>query len=166
MKNSILLLLLLWQTTLLAQATINPDFETKIESIIDHSIPTISCRQLKHKMKHSKIYVLDAREKKEYNISHLRAAKWVGYNDFEIKRVQKIPQNATLIVYCSIGYRSEKIGEKLKANGYTKVYNLYGGIFEWTNKGYRVISHGRTTKEVHAYNTSWGKWVEKAQKVY
>ena len=40
-----------------------------------------------------------------------------------------------IIVYCSIGVRSEDIGEKLKELGYTKILNLYGGIFDWKNKG-------------------------------
>ena len=44
------------------------------------------------------------------------------------------------IVYCTIGARSETIGEKLKKNGFTNVYNLYGGIFEWKNADFKVLN--------------------------
>jgi len=65
-----------------------------------------------------------------------------------------------MVVYCSIGYRSEKIGEKLLRLGYKNVYNLYGSIFEWANEKYQLVgSNGKTTNRVHSYNKSWSKWV-------
>ena len=75
-------------------------------------------------------------------------------------------KNKTIVVYCSIGYRSEKIAEKLRRKGYT-VFNLYGGIFDWKNKGNTVVdSLGNTTEKVHAYNEAWSKWLFNGQKVY
>jgi hypothetical protein len=70
-------------------------------------------------------------------------------------------------VYCSVGYRSERIGEKLLKLGYTDVVNLYGGIFEWKNQGLDVYnSSNYPTDSVHTYNKSWGKWLVKGIKVY
>jgi hypothetical protein len=72
-----------------------------------------------------------------------------------------------LVVYCSVGVLSEDIGEKLEALGYTNVKNLYGGIFEWKNKGYPVIdNNGKDTRKVHAYNKRWGQLLTNAEKVY
>ena len=70
------------------------------------------------------------------------------------------------MVYCSVGIRSEIIGKKLLAEGYTAVYNLYGGIFEWTNKGGKVYSANNTTSKVHAYSKQWGSYLLKGTKVY
>jgi len=65
------------------------------------------------------------------------------------------------LVYCSVGYRSERIGEHLLELGFTDVHNLYGGIFEWINKGYGVMnSKGQWVERVHGYSPSWGKWIE------
>jgi hypothetical protein len=65
-------------------------------------------------------------------------------------------------LYCSIGYRSEKIGEKLKDAGYTNVQNLFGSIFEWVNQELPVEnSKDEIVKKVHTYNRLWGKWVDK-----
>ncbi len=76
-------------------------------------------------------------------------------------------KNATYVVYCSVGVRSEKIGKKLMDLGYTDVKNLSGGMFKWINEGYDVVdSAGRTTQKVHAYNRFWGLLLDKGMKVY
>ena len=73
---------------------------------------------------------------------------------------KNIPKEKNIVIYCSIGYRSEKIGEKLLRLGYKNVYNLYGSIFEWANEKYPLVgSNGKTTDRVHGYNKSWSKWV-------
>ncbi|WP_289060895.1 rhodanese-like domain-containing protein [uncultured Zobellia sp.] len=112
---------------------------------------------------------LDAREKTEYEVSHLKDAIWVGYDTFQLDSVTSHLQNKNkeIVVYCSIGVRSEDIGEKLKKAGYTNVKNLYGGIFEWKNKGYPVYdSIGNPTENVHAFNKHWGKLLNAGEKVY
>lgn len=113
--------------------------------------------------------LLDARKKEEFNVSHLSDACWAGYEDFKLERIQNLVPDttATIVVYCSIGVRSEDIGEKLKKAGYSNVKNLYGGIFEWKSKGNRVYDTlGKPTEKVHAYSKQWGKLLTNAQKVY
>ncbi|TCI84934.1 rhodanese-like domain-containing protein [Tenacibaculum sp. M341] len=113
---------------------------------------------------------LDAREKKEFEISHLKKATYVGYNNFNLKRTLKeLPKdkNSKIIVYCSLGVRSEDIAEKIKAAGYTNVFNLYGGIFEWKNNEKSVYdSQNKLTNKVHAFDKEWGTWLNKGIKVY
>jgi rhodanese-related sulfurtransferase len=153
--------------SLAAQQTLNPKFEKKVASLIDNTIPTINCPTLYKKIATENLYLLDAREAVEYKVSHLKGALYIGYDHFSAMKVLRIPKAATLVVYCSVGYRSEKIGEKLKALGYSKVYNLYGGIFEWSNAGYPLVDEQETpTQKVHAFNKDWGRWLEKGTKVY
>lgn len=150
-----------------AQPTLNPKFEQKIEGLISHSIPTITCERLQKKLETPNLVLLDAREKEEFTTSHLKDAQWVGYTTFDRKQMEGINKDATIVVYCSVGYRSEKIGEQLKAMGYNKVYNLYGGIFEWTNRSYPLLNaQNQPTKAIHAYNKDWGRWLDKGNKVY
>lgn len=130
------------------------------------SIPYISLREAARK---DSALFLDTRKKKEYEVSHLKNATWVGYERFNAQDVQtKLPdKNADIIVYCSIGIRSEDIGEKLVKLGYTNVKNLYGGIFEWKNKGYPVYDdQGKETEKVHAFDEHWGKLLKAGDKVY
>ncbi|WP_419212709.1 rhodanese-like domain-containing protein [Maribacter sp. X9] len=115
------------------------------------------------------ILYLDTREKEEFDVSHLKDALWVGYKDFDVAQaLREIPDKSqAIIVYCSIGVRSENIGEKLKSLGYEKVLNLYGGIFQWKNQGGEVYNgNGMPTDSVHAFNKHWGKLLRKGVKVY
>lgn len=140
--------------------TINPKFEKRINQLIDHSIPTLTVMEL---AKDKEQYLLlDARELEEYKTSHIPGAKYIGYDDFDIDSMQGIDKNKPIVLYCSIGYRSEKIGEKLKDAGYTNVQNLFGSIFEWVNQELPVEnSKDEIVKKVHTYNRMWGKWVDK-----
>ena len=118
----------------------------------------------------TKAILLDARETKEYNVSHLKEALCVGYDTFNLKEtLTKLPQdkNAKIVVYCSLGIRSEIVADKLIKEGYTNVYNLYGGIFEWKNNNFQVIDTlGNETEKVHTFNKDWSKWLKKGKKVY
>lgn len=110
---------------------------------------------------------LDARELNEYNVSHLQNALFVGSKTFSLDKVNNIQKNQPIIVYCSIGKRSEDVTLKLKKAGYTNVNNLYGGIFEWVNQGHRVYNNNNIiTDSVHAFGHFWGKWLDKGKKIY
>jgi rhodanese-related sulfurtransferase len=112
---------------------------------------------------------LDARELKEYKVSHLKNAIHVGYDHFNLKETTAKLTNkkAAIIVYCSIGIRSEDIAEKLQNAGYKNVYNLFGGIFEWKNKQHIVVdSLNNPTEKVHTFNKEWSTWLKKGIKIY
>ncbi|MFD2202464.1 rhodanese-like domain-containing protein [Shivajiella indica] len=113
-----------------------------------------------------KAVLLDTREIEEYRVSHLDGAMWVGYEDFSLERVKDISKDQPVVVYCSIGARSQDIGKKLKDAGFKEVYNLYGGIFHWVNEEKPVYSNNLPTKRIHAYSKSWGIWLNKGEKVY
>lgn len=111
--------------------------------------------------------LLDTREAPEFAVSHLRRARLVGYDTFSLTAVRDLPKNAPIVVYCSVGVRSEKIGRRLKQAGFTDVRNLYGGIFEWVNESQPVVTAAnRPTSRVHGYSPSWGIWLRRGQPVY
>lgn len=113
--------------------------------------------------------LLDARESKEFNVSHIKGSIHVGYDHFDSKKVTALlkDKNATIIVYCSIGVRSEKIGERLLKLGYKNVFNLYGGIFEWKHQGGKVVNNqNKETDEIHTFNKEWSVYLTKGKKVY
>ncbi len=130
-------------------------------------VPYISVEELKMKQQHKNILVLDARSMEEFKVSHLQNSVFVGYDDFQLDSMKKISKNAEIIVYCSLGIRSGDIAAKLKKAGFEKVWNLYGGIFQWKNKGYSVYDeYGRETEKVHAYSEKWAKYLKNGEKVY
>jgi len=146
----------------------DPAFNNMVNENIKRTMPLMNVKQLNKKLQSKeKIYVLDTRDFREYSISHIENAIYVGYEIFSVDKISIIPKNAAVVAYCSIGYRSEKVGEIMKAAGYMKVNNLFGGIFDWVNNGFPVYdSAGKKTDRVHPYNRSWGKWLTRGTKAY
>jgi rhodanese-related sulfurtransferase len=140
-------------------------YNTMLKTLLKHTVPEISVDSLAKCS--GNVIMLDAREPGEYKVSRIQHAIPVGYNDFTMDAVKYIPKDSPIVVYCSVGYRSEKITEKLKAAGFTNVANLYGGIFEWKNERHDVVDEaGAVTDKVHAYSKLWGIWLKNAKKVY
>lgn len=131
-----------------------------------NSVPYITVGELKSS---KNIVLLDTREVKEFNVSHIENAICVGFDKFNKKKTLSIlnDKNATIIVYCSIGVRSEKIGKKLIKLGYKNVKNLYGGIFEWKNLNEKIVDNSNSeTQNVHAFSKEWSVFLKKGIKVY
>ena len=130
-----------------------------VRQYLDFSIPTISCQELRDMQK--EVTILDARELKEFETSHIAGAEHIGYKKLNYELLTDLSKNEPIVVYCSIGYRSEKIGEKLKNLGFTNVTNLYGSIFEWVNQDLPIVDlKGGPTSKLHTFNKSWSRWVE------
>lgn len=144
------------------------NYDRMLSNLYAWDVPVIQPKQLNDTIsKGVKVILLDSREANEYNVSHITGAINVGYDKFILDSVTMYSKSDYIVIYCSVGYRSEKIGEELIAAGYTNVYHLYGGIFQWVNDGYGVVDNSnQPTTRVHAYSKTWGKWLKKGDKVY
>ena len=142
-------------------------FETMVKTMLTNRVDTISSLQLENLLNDESILLLDAREYEEYKVSHLKGAEFIGYESPDFELLDGRDRSKPVVVYCSIGKRSEDIGEELEKRGFANVYNLFGGIFDWTNRGYPVWDEdGNQVKKVHPYNTAWGVWVNNYEKEY
>ncbi len=148
-----------------APPTTNSLYSAMLNGLLHESVPFVSVTQLQQQP--APPVLLDTREAPEFAVSHLRGARLVGYEKFSLAAVRDLPRNAPIVVYCSVGVRSEKIGAQLKQAGFTNVRNLYGGLFEWVNEGQPVVTAAnQPTDRVHAYSPTWGIWLKRGRKVY
>lgn len=139
-------------------------YDLMLSTLLSHSVTEISVKELNEM---EGVLLVDAREAEEFAVSRMPGAKHVGYNKFDIESFNNITKEQKIVVYCSVGYRSEKVAEKLRQAGFKQVFNLYGGIFEWVNQGNVVVnSENQPTENVHAFSTVWGIWLNKGTKVY
>lgn len=144
------------------------DYDKKLKSLYRNTVKTIQPKDVRALMtKGEKIVILDTRAPEEFSVSHLAGAQFLNYKSYSTDDLNKIPSDAKVIVYCSVGYRSERVGEKLLKLGYKDVSNIYGGIFKWKNEGLEVVNQkNHPTDSVHTYNKNWSKWLVKGIKVY
>ena len=99
-------------------------------------------------------FLLDVRERAEFDVSHLPRAHHVE-PDAPASVVQQ-REDLPIVTYCSVGYRSGAFAERLRAAGFTNVVNLEGSIFRWANEGRPVFRGATQVHEVHPYNGTWG----------
>lgn len=157
--------LLIWIVTMPDYGIHNKVKNAILKVMLSDNIPKISIADAVKKQEES--VFLDSRSRKEYNVSHIPNATWVGYDEFDLSRVRKIAKQREIIVYCSIGKRSDAVTKKLMDAGFTNVQNLYGGIFEWFNQGNQIVDNAnRKTNSIHAYSKLIGWWLERGEKVY
>lgn len=138
-------------------------YQALLKTLYDSSFPVVKPAQVTNLATYQ---VLDAREKTEHEVSHLQNAIWVGHDTFTLKSVAELDKNKPVLIYCTVGARSEEIGKKLQKEGFTRVYNLYGGIVHWVNEGRPVFAKGKPTQKVHTYSKPWSVWLTKGEKVY
>ena len=159
-----LLLTLILSINVAGQSKIaNPEFDTMLSTLLDHTVTEVSPSEL---TTIDDVVYLDTRAKKEYEVSHIKGARWIGFKSFNMNRVNDIPKNRKIVVYCTVGYRSEKIAEKLVKAGYTDMSNLYGGIFEWVHHNQPIHNNSGPTQQVHTFDKNWGQWLQKGIKIF
>ncbi len=92
----------------------------------------LSAEQFHQKILTTEGVLLDVRTPAEYEQGYIEDAGNLNYYlpGFK-KRLQLLPQDTPIYVYCNTGYRSEKAAKWLAKYGYTQVFNLQHGILDW-----------------------------------
>jgi len=110
-----------------------------------------------------KAFVVDVRKPKEYKVSHLKNAVNLVTKDEIITAAKKSGKKA-IVLYCSVGYRSSEMAQKVLSEAEIPVYNLEGSIFEWANMGLPVYRGEKRVDKIHPYNAYWGKLLDNEYK--
>lgn len=144
-----------------------PAYAALLKTMYKNSVPTVSGAELARlRAQRPALTLLDTRSAVEYQVSHLPGARFLDYDAFSPAAVRDLPREQPVVVYCSVGVRSERIGEQLKALGFRDVRNLYGGLFQWSNEARPLVDAHGPTQRVHPYSALWGAWLTRAEKAY
>jgi len=157
-KNKILLFFTALLSALVACS--QGDFDKMVDRTVDSETPYVYPDSINYS---KDLVFLDAREKEEFDVSHIEGARYIGHKSFDLASLSDLDKSTPIVVYCSIGYRSGKIGDQLVEAGFTDVKNLYGGIFYWINNGHELVNEKGVTQNIHGYNRIWKRWVKKGK---
>lgn len=140
--------------------------DAALEKYNNKSVPYIMVQELESS--YDDYTILDTRQKKEYDISHLPGAIFIGDKEHLHNYLATNPDRSKpVVVYCSIGVRSEDAGEMMNNLEFGNVKNLYGGIFMWKDAGFKVVdSKNNPTDTIHVYSKEWGTYLKTGKKVY
>ena len=84
--------------------------------------------------------ILDIRDNKEYSAGHIAGAVNMPFAavDSRIGELEDYKEKPVVIV-CKMGQHSSSAGKKLKAQGFTDVRRLSGGMSEWSASNLPVV---------------------------
>lgn len=84
--------------------------------------------------------LVDVRTAAEFASGHIENA--VNYDIYEAdfgRNLAKLDKSRTVMVYCAAGGRSATAAEQLKKLGFSKVYDLAGGMGAWKKAGKKTV---------------------------
>ncbi|MCB2410282.1 rhodanese-like domain-containing protein [Hymenobacter lucidus] len=151
-----------------AQTGNNPAYDQLLSTLYHKTVHTVRPAALARELSKTPnaVLLLDTRTPAEFKVSHLRGARFVNFDEYEKATFADVPRDRPVVVYCSVGARSERVGERLQSLGFKHVRNLYGGIFQWVNEGRPVYNAQGLTPNVHPYSALWSPWLTRGTKVY
>ncbi len=105
--------------------------------------------------------LIDARTSEEFGVSHLKNARNAGKHKKAIRILEEVDKCRPIVIYCSVGIRSAAMANRLRAAGFTNIYNLEGSIFKWANEGRPLYQGDTQVFTVHPYDSTWGQLLNK-----
>lgn len=136
MKKRMSILSLLFCVSIFSVNAITPPINSFQE---EAKIYNVNVDQFAKLVKANKGIVLDVRTPGEWEEGTIADATKINYYDSDFaQQIEKLNKDEPVLVYCKKGGRSAGAAEILKEKGFTKVFNLEGGITAWKEAGKEV----------------------------
>ncbi len=91
----------------------------------------LSPEEAKNMIDTEDVIILDVRTEEEFRQGHIEGAILIPDYDLDKLAAEKLPdKDATILIYCRSGNRSELSAHYLIGMGYQNVYD-FGGIIDW-----------------------------------
>ena len=87
------------------------------------------------------VVILDVRTPAEFASGHIAGAVNVDFESGSFDQdIQKLENSKTYAVYCRSGNRSGQATSIMAKNGFSSVFNLNGGVIDWTALGQVLVT--------------------------
>ncbi len=105
----------------------------KIDNPNAPQVQPITVTELKAAMDAGKSFeLLDVRTPEEHAVASIPGALLLG--EQETARIDSMPRDTMLVLHCHHGGRSQQAAEQLVSLGFTRVFNVVGGIDAWSQE--------------------------------
>lgn len=92
----------------------------------------LEVQAFKDSISHKKVQLIDVRTPEEYKEKHIKYAENIDFFSKEFNaEFSKLDMQQPVYIYCRSGNRSKRAADKLSAMGFTKIYDLKGGILNY-----------------------------------
>lgn len=94
---------------------------------------SVSSQQLSDLANRQNALILDVRESGEFRKGHITDSKNIPFKDLQSRSSElNAYKDKPIVVVCKMGQNAGAATKQLKAQGFTQVYKLAGGLSEWT----------------------------------
>ncbi|MGB5810958.1 MAG: Grx4 family monothiol glutaredoxin [Polyangiales bacterium] len=90
----------------------------------------MTAKELKEAMDAGRVQLFDVRPEEERRIASIEGARPLDTDGQE--HLKSLPNDTEIVFHCHQGIRSMEAAEHFRAEGFTRVYNLRGGIDAWS----------------------------------
>jgi len=98
----------------------------------DDPMPEITPLELSERLRAGDVDLIDVREPHEWDIARIPGARLIPMGEFP-GASSELDRDRDIVVQCRSGVRSGKVVRQLQAAGFTRVWNLAGGILRWSD---------------------------------
>ena len=95
-------------------------------------VDELSPAEVKHRLERKDgTLLIDVRENDELAVASIDGAKHIPMNDVG-RHLAELPKDKDIVFVCHSGSRSLMVAIQLKRRGFTRVFNMAGGIDMWS----------------------------------
>ncbi|WP_342432274.1 rhodanese-like domain-containing protein [Neobacillus sp. FSL H8-0543] len=95
------------------------------------SFENVSSEKAKEMIDQGDVIVLDVRNLDEYNSGHIPESELLPLPEIE-GMSEELDKDKSYLVVCRSGNRSQQAADILLEKGFKKIYNMTGGMNEWS----------------------------------
>ena len=105
-------------------------------------VTNMNVSEFSKKITEAGVITVDVRTPGEFITGHIQGAQNIDFEsgNFE-NQISTLDKNGTYAVYCRSGNRSGQAVAIMHDAGFHNVYNLNGGIIDWTNSGMMLVNN-------------------------
>ena len=115
------------------------NYSCKEEKQTSSAIEVISPQEMQEISQIEGVQLVDVRTPEEYEEGYIEGFQNIDYFSENFNQeIEKLDKSKPVIVYCKSGNRSGKCAKKMEEAGFSKIYDLEGGITKWEFEGYEI----------------------------
>jgi rhodanese-related sulfurtransferase len=104
------------------------------------NVTNLSVSEFASKIKENSVILIDVRTPAEFATGHISGATNIDFESGTFsEEIQKLDKTKTYAVYCRSGNRSGQATALMEKEGFISLYNLSGGVIEWSNVGKELV---------------------------
>lgn len=104
------------------------------------SIKIVTAEELKELSQLEDVQLLDIRTPEEYAEGYIEGYQNIDFLSETFQDdIEKLDKSKPVIMYCRSGGRSGRCSKLMLEKGFTKIYDLEGGITKWESDGNAIV---------------------------